>query len=392
MITTILVGPNEEKFSIHKALLCERTEYFPVAYNGTMKEAQEDLFKFEDVDDTTFRTLCMWLYTSQIILDPASVSLPATDCEQAVQGGEVSKATSSDDSSFEMSSSDGGDSRESTSQDEVSLAAMSDGVEDSSGGVDTDDDDNDNAASEEIALTSDQLERDSLTEEQCVIRWHCDFPGHPSDFDVYQLETLLAMTKEDFTARRFRSGWQQILEKKRRDSDQNMSVTTFRNDTQAFTKFIDLYVLADRLGIHELQIQAINLLQHERDQALETQDRACLPTFDDVSRAFDNLPPTSPLRTWLMHVFAYDWNPSADDVEQSAAIERLPKNFALGTMVLNTNRINGNGSMDVAPFDLDLCYYHQHNYWENVVACRRKRGKNPEQGMISYEDFGVDDV
>jgi hypothetical protein len=46
---TIEIGPDHEKYYIHRALLVRHSEYFAKALRGSWKEAQEGIVKLEEV-------------------------------------------------------------------------------------------------------------------------------------------------------------------------------------------------------------------------------------------------------------------------------------------------------------------------------------------------------
>lgn len=52
-----------EVFTVHKNLLCARSDYFKAAFTGTFTEAREGRITLEDEDPDTFRRFWSWLYT-----------------------------------------------------------------------------------------------------------------------------------------------------------------------------------------------------------------------------------------------------------------------------------------------------------------------------------------
>lgn len=64
-LVTILVGPEQASFAVHKELLCDRSEFFRAACNGNFKEA-EGVVKLPEQDAATFKHFIYWLYTEKI--------------------------------------------------------------------------------------------------------------------------------------------------------------------------------------------------------------------------------------------------------------------------------------------------------------------------------------
>lgn len=358
-ITCILVGPDKQKFSVHKALLCDRTEYFRSAYNTGLKEAQEHLFTVEDIESAIFAVFVTWLYTSDIFLSPSWASplqleREAGSSTRSIEGPHI------DDSEPRCSEDDDADD-EDYENDEV--------------WPEYSDDD------EPPELEDGSLERQKIW---CLIR----FNGEAIDLDTHGLEVLLKLTEDQPHHGEYRSKWEQILVDKQNAINQNADEGPEGHQPKSlFTTLIELYILADRFGAQALRIKIITHLHDQRRRQKKIRAVASLPTFHDVARAFENLLPSSPLRFWLIDVFAYDWDPTADTATQVADRELLPKDFLIPVLTLNSSRLQHPGTMETPPFDLDLCYYHQHETWEELKACREERGKGTEEGLIHPGDF-----
>ncbi|KAL9024693.1 MAG: hypothetical protein Q9180_007835 [Flavoplaca navasiana] len=67
-VVTILVGPEETPFRIHKGLLCSKSEYFRAAFEGSFKETTEKSVHLRDDDPAVFQFYASLIYTQQPIV------------------------------------------------------------------------------------------------------------------------------------------------------------------------------------------------------------------------------------------------------------------------------------------------------------------------------------
>ncbi|THZ61392.1 hypothetical protein D6C86_04409 [Aureobasidium pullulans] len=65
-MTTILVGSEQERFVVHKALLCNKSKYFTKALTGSFEESKTGIVKLDDVSPVLFRIFVTWLYDNVI--------------------------------------------------------------------------------------------------------------------------------------------------------------------------------------------------------------------------------------------------------------------------------------------------------------------------------------
>ncbi|KAH9215358.1 hypothetical protein DL95DRAFT_500781 [Leptodontidium sp. 2 PMI_412] len=77
-IVTIYVGPKRKSFSIHKKLLCSRSEYFDKAFNGGFKESDVTMYLPED-DPEAFDALVVYVYQNRLPNFPSERF--SADCE-----------------------------------------------------------------------------------------------------------------------------------------------------------------------------------------------------------------------------------------------------------------------------------------------------------------------
>jgi hypothetical protein len=74
-MATILVGPQETKFVVHQALLCEKSPYFTKALTGSFEESKTGIVKLHDVSPVLFRIVVSWLYYGKIVYTVCDGSL-----------------------------------------------------------------------------------------------------------------------------------------------------------------------------------------------------------------------------------------------------------------------------------------------------------------------------
>lgn len=72
---TVLVGPEEVKFTAHKDVLCARSEFFRTACSKSWREGQEKVVPLPEVEEETFQTY-MDLVSNLLIFDGETESLP----------------------------------------------------------------------------------------------------------------------------------------------------------------------------------------------------------------------------------------------------------------------------------------------------------------------------
>lgn len=66
-IVTVLVGPDEKSYSLHKGLLCKHSSYFRAALTGSFVEATTQTVRLDEEDPAIFDLFVTWLYTQCII-------------------------------------------------------------------------------------------------------------------------------------------------------------------------------------------------------------------------------------------------------------------------------------------------------------------------------------
>jgi len=65
-VVTVLVGPDEKRYTVHKSLLTAQSEYFDRALNGKFKEADEQTIRLTEESPDAFDLLIGWLYQGQL--------------------------------------------------------------------------------------------------------------------------------------------------------------------------------------------------------------------------------------------------------------------------------------------------------------------------------------
>lgn len=87
-MATILVGPEETKFVVHQALLCDRSQYFAKALTGSFEESKTGTVKLDDVSPMLFKIVVSWLYCGNVIYtvadDDSNIEDDFADLEAAI--------------------------------------------------------------------------------------------------------------------------------------------------------------------------------------------------------------------------------------------------------------------------------------------------------------------
>jgi len=123
----------------------------------------------------------------------------------------------------------------------------------------------------------------------------------------------------------------------------------------------ELHVFADRYNVPELR----RALMEKIRSAWKAQER-CLPSNEEITWLFNALPESSTLCKLVVDLFAYRFDPAADEKRDIKARSQLPWNVLL-KLVLRTAEVRATyaGNMD---FDGN-CGYHEHVTAEEREAC-----------------------
>lgn len=200
------------------------------------------------------------------------------------------------------------------------------------------------------------------------------FDEEVMNLDQYQLNTLIKLHghEADMLVKLWRVRWEWALGEKLAAAAQETDIISIVRD------LVELYILADRFGARSLRVRIIEQFHKLRDRCASGIGN--IIPYDLVSRAFHNLPENSPLRVWLIHVFAAHRNSSQDDQHRIEAPKLLPKEFLLEVLFLDKCHSSGH--------TLDACYLHEHETWEQLKACRKERGKFTDSDALQ-RDYGI---
>ncbi|KAH9215359.1 hypothetical protein DL95DRAFT_408542 [Leptodontidium sp. 2 PMI_412] len=69
-IVTIHVGPKQKNFTVHKKLLCDRSEFFSKAFNGEFKEATDGVMYLPEDDADAFDSMIVYIYQNLLPVFP----------------------------------------------------------------------------------------------------------------------------------------------------------------------------------------------------------------------------------------------------------------------------------------------------------------------------------
>jgi len=62
----LYVGPQKDRFHVHKEVLCKKIPYFEKMFKGEFKEATEDQATFPEDNSESFDLLLGWVYHNSI--------------------------------------------------------------------------------------------------------------------------------------------------------------------------------------------------------------------------------------------------------------------------------------------------------------------------------------
>ncbi|KAL8650460.1 MAG: hypothetical protein Q9226_005132 [Calogaya cf. arnoldii] len=79
-VVTVLVGPEETPFHIHKGLLCSKSVFFRAAFQGSFKEATEKKIRLKDEKPEVFQYYATWIYTQSSVPDWTYLHINANLC------------------------------------------------------------------------------------------------------------------------------------------------------------------------------------------------------------------------------------------------------------------------------------------------------------------------
>jgi len=72
-MVTIIVGPEERSYIIHKGILCKHAAYFEAALSAGFLESRTMTIRLDEEDPLIFDIFINWLYARKILPDDASV-------------------------------------------------------------------------------------------------------------------------------------------------------------------------------------------------------------------------------------------------------------------------------------------------------------------------------
>jgi hypothetical protein len=75
-VVDIYVGPERQRYVVHKKLLTSQSEYFDKAFNGSFKEADENSIHLKEEDPAALALLVGWLYGRGVITDTEKPTKP----------------------------------------------------------------------------------------------------------------------------------------------------------------------------------------------------------------------------------------------------------------------------------------------------------------------------
>ena len=79
---TVLVGPQERRFIVHKNIICRSSAFFRLACTGEWKEVRDRTVKLHERDPVSFEVYLGWLYTGEVDLRTEDDGYPGTADER----------------------------------------------------------------------------------------------------------------------------------------------------------------------------------------------------------------------------------------------------------------------------------------------------------------------
>ena len=64
----MLVGPNEQSFTIHTHIITSHSTFFTAAYSKDYREGQEKLIRLPEINIDTFLVYLQWVYSGRIVI------------------------------------------------------------------------------------------------------------------------------------------------------------------------------------------------------------------------------------------------------------------------------------------------------------------------------------
>ncbi|KAG9675892.1 hypothetical protein KCU95_g4104, partial [Aureobasidium melanogenum] len=175
------------------------------------------------------------------------------------------------------------------------------------------------------------------------------------------------------------------------DGDDDHELSGFQQEdprTWTYLILVGLFILGDRLDAPRIKRLVIDTIVKKSKQQNEA------PYGTVVIYAYANTPRKSPLRQLLVHIFAYERSFSRS---QNSELKYLPAEFLAAVMIrmgrrlpfrqcdscynnaLDANKLTSEDIDDVhkeqdqAPYDHNLCFYHEHKDEEEKNACQAAR-------------------
>ncbi|KAK4952511.1 hypothetical protein LTR10_009317 [Elasticomyces elasticus] len=67
-VFTVVVGEEEEEFTLHASIATKYSGFFKAACNGGFREAQDKIIHLPDVGPATFRAYVQWIYSGNVVV------------------------------------------------------------------------------------------------------------------------------------------------------------------------------------------------------------------------------------------------------------------------------------------------------------------------------------
>lgn len=320
IVTTLLIGPDQRCFDVHKSILCHYSGYFRRAYESPARteETELHLFVLGDGDGDVFSALVSWMHTGMVFPKEESRDfLVRMGVERpAVVGGEQQQQSEGEESDNEH-----------------------------------EEEDEDEGKSPKKLIIEKRRTTIERPRRRARRRAHLRATIHPRHLPTHAPRRRSRRpgprptprahpTGRITNPRTLARGKVEADPPKKEASEEDNNSGEVPSICEAFDIITDLYLLATRLEVPLLRREIL-----ENMHAEVRRDPPVLPFLSTVARGFESLHESDELRELMVRVFAYGG--SGIWMEGGLAErEGLPREFLVGVIRLMARRLEESGEAE----------------------------------------------